>query len=336
MPELKEAREKLFQRNTELHQALRIELGETAAPGYHMRSLMEDKTRRPLSEEYIVQLAPEYNAFADAVRRKLAALPPAAPGTAINSEDLWIWGGPTPEWGGSMLPDTLMRTAPVFNAENGVYVYGATNEEMIARHAGMKKLFAMVTTTGRAPGQQPETDAECAEKLSLLSLKYPNIKGGMMDDMTDHIVDVTPEKVEQVAQVSKHLKMHNPALELFGVVYCHELAKKNYSRIHPLLDGVNLWCWRQEELLEIEKYVDLCHEKFPGKKILLGLFLHDYGTADAGTLPELLLHQLSHARAFLAEGKINGLVILGDREIMKWPEQAAAVKGFLAGESCER
>ena len=331
MTELKEAREKLFQRNEVLHKVMRVGLGETAAPGYHMRSLMEDTTRRALSEEYILQLAPEYKEFADAVRKELAAMPHPAHGSAIGADDLWLWGGPTPEWGGSMLPDTLMRTAPTFNAENGVYVYGATNEEMIARHAGMKKLLAMVTTTCRAPGQQPETNAECAEKLSRLSLKYPNIKGGMMDDMTAQLDDVTPEKVEQIATVNKHLKMHNPALELYGVVYCHELGKKNFSQIHPLLDGVNLWFWYQEELLEIERYVDLCRENFPGKKILMGLFLHDYGTADAGALPELLLHQLSHARAFLAEGKINGLVILGDREIMKWPEQAAAVKGFLAG-----
>ena len=61
----------------------------------------------------------------------------------------------------------------------------------------------------------------------------------------------------------------------------------------------------------------------------MGLFLHDYGTADAGAMPELLIHQLKGARKLLAEGKINGLVILGDREILKWPEQAAAVKGFL-------
>ena len=61
----------------------------------------------------------------------------------------------------------------------------------------------------------------------------------------------------------------------------------------------------------------------------MGLFLHDYGTADAGAMIELLLHQLEAARALLAEGKIDGLVILGDREILKWPEQAAAVRGFL-------
>ena len=331
MSDLKEAREKLFQRRTELQSLMRIALGETAAPGYAARARMEDTTRIPLNEEYRVQLAPEFDAFAAEVRKELAAKPELPHGEPLNSENVWLWGGPTPEWGGSMQPDTLVRNAAYFNAENGVYVYGATSEEMIARHAGMKKLLAMVTTTCRAPGQQPETNAECAEKLSRLSLKYPNIKGGMMDDMTAALDDVNEDKVEQVAAVNANLKKHNPALELYGVVYCHELGVKNFSALQPYLDGVNLWFWYQEELLEIEKYVNLCREKFPGKKVLMGLFLHDYGTADAGTMPELLLHQLSYARALLAEGKINGLVILGDREIIKWPEQAAAVKGFLAG-----
>ena len=331
MAELKELRENLIKRSEELRKAMNITLGDTAAPGYMGRCAVEDITRRPINEEYFRQLAPEYNAFAEKVREILAETPEFDRGIPITEENLWLWGGPTPQWGGSMQPDTLVRNAKYYNASNGVYVYGRTSEEMIALHSGMKKLLAMVTTTCRAPGQQPETDAECAEKLSLLSLKYPNIKGGMMDDMTSGSLSVTPEKIEQVATVSKNLKKHNPALELFGVVYCHELGKKDFTGIQPYLDGVNLWHWYQEELLDLEKNVDLCRANFPGKKILMGLFLHDYGTADAGALPELLLHQLSHARAFLAEGKINGLVILGDREIMKWPEQAAAVKGFLAG-----
>ena len=330
MSNLTEAREKLFQRRTQLQSLMRVKLGETAAPGYASRVRVEDPTRIPLNEEYWVQLAPEFDEFATEVKKELATKQPISGGKALKGENIWLWGGPTPEWGGSMQPDTLVKNASYFNAENGVYVYGATSEEMIARHASMKKLLAMVTTTCRAPGQQPESNAECAEKLSRLSLKYPNIKGGMMDDMTAHIDNVTADKINDVAAVNENLKKHNPNLELFGVVYCHELGKKDYTALQPYLDGVNLWFWYQEELLEIDKYINLCRENFPGKKIFMGLFLHDYGTADGGTLPELLIHQLSNAKVLLAEGKINGLVILGDREIIKWPEQAATVKGFLS------
>ena len=329
MSKLQETREQLYDRQKELHKIMRIGLGETAAPGYRERCRIEDPARLPVSEEYAAQIAPEYAAFAEAVREELAAKPAFERGVPIPEDKLWLWGGPTPQWGGSPLPDTLVRTAKYFDAPNGVYVYGPTSEEMIALHAGMKKVLAMVTTTCRAPGQQPESDAECAEKLSRLSLKYPCVAGGMMDDMTAGLQNVTPEKIRQVATVSANLKKHNPALKLFGVVYCHELGKKDFSGIQPYLDGVNIWHWHQEELLDMEKNVELCRANFPGKKLLMGLFLHDYGTADAGALIELLLHQLKGARALLAEGKIDGLVILGDREILKWPEQAAAVRGFL-------
>ena len=226
MSNLAKAREKLFNRRTLLQKTMRIKLGETAAPGYASRTRIEDQTRIPLNEEYFVQIAPELEEFATVVKEELANTKAPTTSQAIDSQNVWLWGGPTPEWGGSMQPDTLVRNASYFNAENGVYVYGATSEEMIARHAGLKKLLAMVTTTCRAPGQQPETNAECAEKLSLLSLKYPNIVGGMMDDMTAALDDVDNEKVEQVATVNKNLKKHNPNLELFGVVYCHELGKK--------------------------------------------------------------------------------------------------------------
>ena len=329
LPNLEEAAKKLRERSKLLQEILRNGLGETAAPGYWERCATADATRTPLLEEFGRQLYGEQSAFAEAVLYELEKLGPWDKGVPLTRDKVWLWGGPTPEWGGSMQPDTLVSNARYFNAENGVYVYGATSDQMLKIHADMKQLLCMVSSTCRAPGQQPETDAECAENLSRLSLKYPNIKGGMMDDMTSGSKTITREKIEQVAAISANLKKHNPALELFGVVYQHELAEKDFTPLLPYLDGVNLWFWSQEKLLDLEKSVDHCRFQFPHKKVLLGLFLHDYGTADAGALPELLLHQLKGARSLLGKGKIDGLVILGDREILKWPEQAAVVRGFL-------
>ena len=332
MPTLEEAKKNLLERQKLLHELLRIALGETAAPGYWDRCATADGTRSPLLEEYSRQIFAEYDEFAAAIRTELAKCPPWRPGVPVTSENLWLWGGPTPEWGGSMQSDTLPYNARYFNACNGVYVYGAISDEMLRKQEKMKKLLCMVSSTCRAPGQQPESDEECAENLSKLSLKYTNIAGGMMDDMTLGVKNITPQKVKQVAAISANLKKHNPALELYGVVYQHELAAKDFSELLPYLDGVNLWFWNQEKLLELEKNVDHCRYHFPKKKILLGMFLHDYGTADAGALPEFLIHQLKGARQMLADGQIHGLVILGDREILKWPEQAATVRGFLAAQ----
>ncbi len=332
MKTLNEAIEALRTMKNAVRSALGIVCGDTAAPGYRARCMMEDRTRLPLAEAYFECIAPAYKEFEAVVRQELAARPAFRRGRAIGEDDLWLWGGPTPEWGGSMDPDTLTKTASYFGARNGVYVYGPVNEEMIARHAAMKRLLVMVNKECRAPGQQPESNEECAENLSRLSLKYPNIVGGIMDDMTSHATTISPEKLAEVAGVSAGLKKHNPALELYGVVYREELGVKDFSPLLPYLDGVNFWFWHQQELLDVAEGVELCHKNFPGKKILLGLFIHDYGMAEAGTVTELLLHELKAARQMLADGLINGLVILGDREILKWPEQAAAVKGFLAAQ----
>ena len=68
---------------------------------------------------------------------------------------------------------------------------------------------------------------------------------------------------------------------------------------------------------------------FPGKPIIQGIFLHEYGRADIGNVIELLKYQLDRAREYMAKGIVEGVIILGDREIKKWPTVAAAVKKYL-------
>ena len=99
--------------------------------------------------------------------------------------------------------------------------------------------------------------------------------------------------------------------------------------IQPYMDVVTLWFWHLEELLEYDKALELCQKKFPGKKVLQGIFLHEYGRYDGGNPPQLLIHQLNKVREYMAKGVVEGIIILGDREIKKWPESASAVKNYL-------
>ena len=41
------------------------------------------------------------------------------------------------------------------------------------------------------------------------------------------------------------------------------------------------------------------------------------------------METIAKARKYLSEGKLNDIVILGDREIAKWPANAKAIKKFL-------
>ena len=246
--------------------------------------------------------------------------------TPVTPDRLWLWGGPTPSWGGSMAPDCLVREKSLGN-ENAIYVYGATTPEAIGMCSGYKKLLCQVNSNCRTQGMLKGSEEENAELLSKLSLEYPNITGAICDDFsTGFVRTLLPARYEKIY---RGVKKYNDKLKLYGVVYTHELGKTHFDLIQPYIDVVNLWVWNKEEILDIDHHVAQCRKIFPGKSILLGLFIHDYGTSDLASPAELLIYQLKRAGVMLKKNWIEGVVVLGDREIRKWPRQSEALAKFL-------
>ena len=85
----------------------------------------------------------------------------------------------------------------------------------------------------------------------------------------------------------------------------------------------------KDDILEYDEYIAKCMKAFPGKPIIQGIFLHEYGRADIGNVIELLKYELDRAREYMAKGIVEGVIILGDREIKKWPAVAEAVREYL-------
>ena len=290
------------------------------------------------------QLGPQNFTWADDIRKEndavdavlheiLQTLPPVKEDglQKLTPDKVWVWGGPTPSWGGSMADDTLVRGADFFHAENVVYVYGPTSDSMLRLHSKYKKMLCQVNANCRTEGALYQTEEENAELLSELSLKYPNIVGAMCDDYctgTNQIL--LPDRYEKIY---RGVKKHNPKLLVYGVVYEWELLARDFQLIQPYIDVVNFWLWNKDSILDIDEHLERCRENFPGKPIVLGIFLHDYGRADVGNLPELLIRELQKAREFLTRGWIEGIVLLGDREVKKWPEVAAAVRDYLLSQA---
>ena len=306
-----------------------IKLGETAAPT-PTGKVDDDPLRGPVNMEWVKYIEPERSEFKALVDEILADMPKmdTSKFTKLGDDNLWVWGGPTPYWGGSMADDTLVRGAQYFDAKNAVYVYGPTDDKMMQLHSGFKRILCQVNSQCRTPGAQGTmSDESNAEALSKLSLKYPNIVGAMCDDVATYFRNlVLPEAFEARY---KALKKYNDKLKMYGVIYVHELARKDFSLILPYLDTVNLWFWNMDEILDYDRNILLCQERFPGKPIIQGIFLHEYGISDAGNLPELLIYQLDKAREYMTRGIVEGVIILGDREIKKWPESSAAVRNYL-------
>ncbi len=245
----------------------------------------------------------------------------------LKKENVFVWGGPTPNWGGSMEPDTSVKGAEYFQAENVVYVYGPLSEEAMELHKGCRRLVCQITSTARIEGAQQESDVESAERLSKLSLKYPNIIGGIADDLVIYLG--RNYSVKDVKAVREALKKHNPALDMYGVVYARELDNPNIPFVAECLDVVNLWIDRKSQIVEFDYLVEKCRVRFPGKKIMLGIFMQDIGLSDLEYDCELIRRYLLRAEAAFKAGKINDIVILGDREIAKFPKLAETIKAFL-------
>ena len=307
-------------------------LGDCCAPrpeGY----VEDDPHIGRLQTQWYEEIREEDEALNAALYERLDAEPLTSDEKSLaklTPDKVWVWGGPTPLWGGSMADDTLVKGADYYESENVVYVYGPTTDHMLSLHSKYKKMLCQVNANCRTAGALANTEEENAQLLSQLSLKYPNIVGAMCDDFCTSFHKVLlPERFEKIYN---GVKKYNKDLRVYGVIYAHELKVKNFQLIQPYIDVVNLWLWNKEEILDIDTHMANCREAFPGKPIILGIFLHEYGRADAANPPRLLVRELQKAREFLTKGWIEGVILLGDREIKKWPESAKAVKDYLANQ----
>ena len=249
----------------------------------------------------------------------------------FSRENVFIWGGPTPSWGGSMDKDAGLKAKEYFGADNVMYVYGPLNEEMLDLHKTCKKVICHLGRNCRTEGAAAVSDAEEAERLSKLSLTYPNITGGVIDDMTGNYGYNYSHREYKAIYEAMH--KHNPALELYGVVYSWELdMTRELKAVADCIDHVILWFWSKTDLTGLDLALEKCRAVFPGKPIMLGIFMFDYGISCLPNTADTMRYHLEKARRHLAAGKIQDIVILGDREIEKCPEAAAYIRQFLKEE----
>lgn len=324
------ALEKLYAKRRELMKKLPEGVGYGAACAKRPEGYVEeDKFLGPLNYSWEENIRKENEECNKILLEILAAKKrcDASQLAKLTPDKVWVWGGPTSKWGGSMADDTLVRGADFFNAENVVYVYGPTSDKMMQIHSKYKKMLCQVNANCRTDGALYHSEEENAALLSELSLKYPNIVGAMCDDYcTGANYLLLPERYEKIY---RGVKKYNKDLKVYGVIYAHELMLKDFRFVQDYIDVVNFWFWHKDEILDYDEHIARCQEKFPGKPIIQGIFLHEYGRADVGNVPELLEYQLEKAREYMAKGVVEGIIILGDREIKKWPESANAVKNYL-------
>jgi hypothetical protein len=248
-----------------------------------------------------------------------------------TTDHVWVWDGPSIDFpmGPSIMG--LGEGTRYFHATNVMYLFAETTPFALQKLREFKRVVCDISKwkyTGTPISQDgkyvflPSKDE--ASKLSRLSLTYGNVVGGIIDD-------VLPLKKgpDDLKEAYLALKEHNPALQLYAVFYTHEFDQPILKECLPYVDVANIWVWNNtEDLKNLDHYVDRCEEVFPGKPILLGLYLYDFPTQQPMPM-NLLEFEFKKAIQYVEEERTMGFSILASSLIDHFPETANWVRGFL-------
>jgi hypothetical protein len=174
------------------------------------------------------------------------------------------------------------------------------------------------------------TKRQEAKNVSSLSLKFPNIKGAIDDDLFGIIrrENIQPSEYRQVYEA---LKSENRDLKLWTVVYDRELEEENWAGFEEFIDVVNLCVGNEtENFSKLGHFLDRCSEIFPGKPINLIYRIRDFGYRPLG--PVSMEHLEDHwrdIRQYISENRLSGYSILGGFLIDMHPEQSCWIKQFI-------
>lgn len=245
---------------------------------------------------------------------------------------LWIWGNPEMAKGNDAdhTLATFAQASPARRAEllrvpNIVMAgSGVPNDQQLA--------LKQTETIKHAPGIVweilPDGDADYrdkfeyvrrAEQVKELNAKYPQVEAVLLDDMTSVAIS-KGFKPEHIRGLRTQLAKDRKPIPIWGVVYTMNFGIKNIADYVNELNTINLWTWHAKDLVNLEENVAHCERTFPGKPIVLGLYLRDYGAASR--MPrDLHEKQCATALKLAKAGRIAGIVFLtidNDPEILAW------------------
>jgi len=259
-------------------------------------------------------------------------------GEKLSLDTIWIWEGPyiDPLLGPSIYG--LGEASNYFHSENVICLYAPNDDITLSKLKPFKKVVCDISKWKFRKGSSLSDLSGCyhdtasgvsrdeALNLSRMSLRYDNIIGGIIDDLSSTYISKGRMGPEQLAEIQSALKKDNPHLNLYAVVEDLNLDLAPYA---PYMDIITFWIWNNaRDLMALERHVGRCKKAFPDKPILMGLYLRDYPTSQAMHM-DLLKFEFEKSAELIDKGEIDGFIVLGGFHIDKHPEQAKWVREFM-------
>jgi len=180
--------------------------------------------------------------------------------------------------------------------------------------------------TGRA--QDYDRDAKAAHAAAA---EAPSLGALLLDDLTSQQVAGRGMAVTELAELCRSLRAGPRPLQVWGVVYTMNLDHPGLEHYLAQLDAINLWTWRAQDVLDLEANFDRCAVLAPGKPIVLGLYMYDYGENRPMPL-HLMERQCEAGLKWLKQGRIAGMVFLSitsEPKALEWTRAWIAQVGGL-------
>jgi len=261
--------------------------------------------------------------------------------TGSMKEAGWVWEGLAFNPGHEPSVYGVGEGATYFGLEAANFMFHPNNEINFAKLSHVSKVTADISkwvweetrcethrfTCAQRRDDNPETVLAEAEKVSRLSLQFPNVVAAFIDDTHgvaghDNYSPDTPRRIREA------VCSHNPDLDLWIVVYTHEFEEQYWADWLEHVDVINLWVWKSEDLPHTDEYITQCRKAFPDKRIVMGAYMRDYAIPAPVPL-DMMEVELEAIAKHLEAGTLDGYSILCASLIDQHPEQAEFIRDFI-------
>jgi hypothetical protein len=240
----------------------------------------------------------------------------------------WAWGNPEMTKPGTQTLATFAQASPVRRAQllgaPNIFMagFGLPDDEQEADRLtrqvlGLKRVVWEISADGK--GGPPFVYERRMGVLRRLADKYPQIEGVLLDDMSTVSIN-KGFKPEHIRHIRTLLPGEYRRIKIWGVVYTMSFNRPQMNDYIRELDVILMAEWHAKRVVNLEQNVDRLRRLFPGKPIVLGLYLYDYGGGRRMPM-DLLKRQFDIALKLAHAGAIEGIemtTINNDPEVVQW------------------
>lgn len=228
-------------------------------------------------------------------------------------EQFWLWGHPLNSCQKYVAEKMEMTVTPAecaryFGLTNIYYVpwgHDMDMKEYGKDQKGIAKTGLSVETWGKR-GDDP-----VEETFKLVPL-LKNLNRLVFDDFfikqenPAYIHTYNRMTVKELIKIRE--RIHAAGLEIWLVLYQHQLEMPEVPEFVKVFDGVSFWFWSEPTVESYHKYSQMFIDMTPEKRRLIGCYLYNFGKKQSAN-PELVRYQLDRNKELMKKGLIEGVVL---------------------------